>query len=97
MSPFENLQLALLLDGFDASEDDLVDALQRVGLHGREDLPVRSLSAGQRRRVLLARLLLRPASLWVLDEPFNALDAAGVELLLAMVADHLGERRHGGA
>ena len=44
-------------------------------------LPVRVLSAGQKRRVLLARLLLRPAGLWVLDEPFNALDAAGIELL----------------
>jgi len=90
LSPLENLALALRLDGVAADEEALLGALQRIGLHGREDLPARALSAGQRRRTLLARLLLRPATLWLLDEPFNALDAAGVELLLAMVGEHLG-------
>ena len=90
LSPLENLQLASRLDGLDPGEDELLDALQRLGLHGREDLPARVLSAGQRRRALLARLLLRRAELWVLDEPFTALDAAGSALLEQMLAQHLG-------
>jgi heme exporter protein A len=52
-------------------------------------LPVRVLSAGQKRRVLLARLLTRPAVLWVLDEAFNALDVAAVKLLGELIAEHL--------
>ena len=89
LSPLENLQLALQLDGFAPGEEVVLQALERLGLQGREDLPSRVLSAGQRRRVLLARLLLRPAQLWILDEPFNALDAAATELLLSMVRGHL--------
>ena len=64
-------------------------ALIRLGLRGREELPVRVLSAGQKRRVLLARLLTRPAVLWVLDEAFNALDVAAVQLLGDLIAEHL--------
>jgi len=89
LTPVENLKLALMLDGFEPSEDMIVDALHRMRLQGREDLPARVLSAGQRRRVLLARLLLRPAKLWVLDEPFNALDVAGIDLLRTMIREHL--------
>ena len=89
LTPMENLKLALMLDGFEPADPELFDALGRMGLHGRENLPARVLSAGQRRRVLLARLLLRPADLWVLDEPFNALDVAGIELLRAMIREHL--------
>ena len=47
------------------------------------------MSAGQKRRVLLARLMLRPADMWVLDEPFSALDAAAIELLGSLISDHL--------
>jgi heme exporter protein A len=89
LTPVENLKLALMLDGFEPSDDEIFGALGRMGLRGREDLPARVLSAGQRRRVLLARLLLRPAALWVLDEPFNALDVAGIELLRGMIRTHL--------
>ena len=52
-------------------------ALNRVGLHGFEDVPLYTLSAGQKRRVALAGLLLRPIPLWILDEPFTAIDKAG--------------------
>jgi heme exporter protein A len=89
LSALENLRLALAVDGIDIDPDSLSDALRRLGLQGREALPARHLSAGQKRRVLLARLLLRRASLWVLDEPFNALDGPAVELLCTLVADHL--------
>jgi heme exporter protein A len=64
-------------------------ALNRVGLEGFEDRPVRTLSSGQRRRVALARLLVAQATLWLLDEPFTALDQAGAKLVNALVEEHL--------
>ena len=60
-----------------------------LGLRGREDLPVNCLSAGQKRRVLLARLLLRKAKRWILDEPFNALDVRAVEMLSELISEHI--------
>lgn len=89
LSPLENLRLALALDGHDVDEDAALDALERIGLAGREDLAARHLSAGQKRRVLLARLLLRPAALWVLDEPFTALDRDAIGVLHALIEAHL--------
>ena len=89
LTALENLRLALAIDGTPAGDDALLDALDAMGLAGREDLPARSLSAGQKRRVLLARLLLRRAALWVLDEPFTALDAAAVQQLSALIGRHL--------
>ena len=64
-------------------------ARRRCGRKGGEERPVRFLSAGQKRRVLLARLLTRKASLWVLDEPFNALDVKAVDLLADLIREHL--------
>ena len=89
LTPLENLRLAAPLDGIALDERTAMAALIRLGLRGREDLPVRVLSAGQKRRVLLARLLTRPALLWVLDEAFNALDAPAVKLLGDLIAEHL--------
>lgn len=63
-------------------------ALAHVGLAGFEDVPVRTLSAGQKRRVALARLWLSDAALWVLDEPFTAIDRAGIGALEFLLADH---------
>jgi len=74
---------------WDRDDAALVEALACAGLAGCEDLAVRHLSAGQKRRVLLARMLMRPADLWVLDEPFNALDSDGCHLLGSLLADHL--------
>ena len=89
LTPLENLRLSASLDGMALTDRDALAALGRLGLRGREELPVRVLSAGQKRRVLLARLLTRPAKLWVLDEAFNALDVAAVALLGQLIADHL--------
>lgn len=63
-------------------------ALAQVGLYGYEDLPTHTLSAGQQRRVNLARLHLSEAPLWLLDEPFTAIDRAGVAALEALLVSH---------
>ena len=87
----ENLRLAAQLDDVEVAPAEVLQALHRFGLKGREDLPVRFLSAGQKRRVLLARLMIRKARLWVLDEPFTALDGRAVEMLGVLVAEHLAQ------
>ena len=67
-----------------------IDAtLVRLGVLCEADLPVRVLSAGQRRRVAMARVLLARAQLWLLDEPFTNLDAQGVRELSAVVGEHV--------
>lgn len=73
----------------DTDREVIWAALARVGLAGSEDLHCAALSAGQQRRVALARLFLAPASLWVLDEPFTSLDRGGIEDLEAAMAEHL--------
>jgi heme exporter protein A len=73
----------------------LLAALARVGLASRAHLPVRALSQGQRKRVALARLCLTlPGTVWLLDEPLDALDDQGVALVLTLIAEH---RAQGGA
>lgn len=67
-----------------------VTALAAVGLAGYEDSPARQLSAGQKKRLALARLLLVPARLWLLDEPYANLDLEGIDLVNRLVAHHLG-------
>jgi len=89
LTAIENLQLASELDGIALSREDALAALKRFGLQGREDLPVRFLSAGQKRRVLLARLLARKARLWILDEPFTALDTRAVQMLGGLIGEHV--------
>ena len=89
LTALENLSIATALDGIAVTEDEILLALHRFGLRGREDLPVNCLSAGQKRRVLLARLLLRQAKLWILDEPFNALDVRAVEMLSELILEHI--------
>jgi heme exporter protein A len=89
LTALENLEFAAALDGAELSEAEAIAALHRFGLKGREELPVRVLSAGQKRRVLLARLVTRKARLWVLDEPFTALDTKAVAMLAALIGEHL--------
>jgi len=68
---------------------ELRAALERTGVAGCADLPVRVLSAGQRRRVVMARVLAARAALWLLDEPFTNLDASGSDLLCSLLAEHV--------
>lgn len=90
LSASENLMAAALLGGHSVSAASAKAALAQAGLSGRERLPARNLSQGQRRRVALARLALKSsAALWVLDEPFNALDTAATDWLLGLITAHL--------
>ena len=92
----ESLAFLARLHGRKASNDALHSALRRLGVASRHDAPVRTLSQGQKRRVALARLCLEPAaSIWLLDEPFDALDAGGIETLNELLAEHAG--RNGSA
>ena len=67
----------------------ILDVLERLQIAQCADLPVRSLSAGQKRRVAIARIFLTGAPLWILDEPITNLDAAGIELFEHSMATHL--------
>lgn len=71
-----------------AGREAIWQALEKVGLRGFEDVPCHRLSAGQQRRVALARLYLESSPLWILDEPFTALDRDGVAQLEGRLADH---------
>ena len=90
LTPKENLAFALTLQSRipDVSIDE---ALDRVGLSGSQHLLCRVLSAGQRRRVAIARLYLSRAPLWVLDEPLGAIDAAGVQGIEKAIGTHLDQ------
>jgi heme exporter protein A len=89
LNALENLRISAGLAGCKVDDKQVMAALRRMGLRGRETLPVKVLSQGQRRRVALARLLLSNASLWVLDEPLTALDVGAVELMQELIGEHL--------
>jgi heme exporter protein A len=89
LTALENLRMYAAIDGLTISEKQAFAALWRFGLKGREDLPVNCLSAGQKKRVLMARMLIRRAQVWILDEPFNALDTSAVAELQALIGEHL--------
>lgn len=82
-TPLENLAFAIAMHQLPVEEDKLWEALATVGLKGYEDVPAHSLSAGQQRRVALARLYLElpDVKIWILDEPFTALDVEAVAQL----------------
>lgn len=87
LTPLENLRVTQALGR--PSGIDLEVALEELGLAGFEDTPVQNLSAGQRRRLALARLLINDSLLWILDEPFTSLDREGMRRFEALVEGHL--------
>jgi heme exporter protein A len=89
LTAMENLREALALRAAAPAGDALRDALAQVGLDRHRHLPARRLSAGQRRRIGLARLALDPAALWALDEPLTALDDAGHAIFSSLLERHL--------
>ncbi len=94
LTPMENLQWYFGLHGIKGEDEavvsvsDIRGALSQVGLSGYEDFPCHQMSAGQQRRVALARLYISKAPLWVLDEPFTAIDKQGVQALERCINAH---------
>lgn len=93
LTPEENLQWMMRLSP-NLNKLSIYQALEKVGLYGFEDVACHTLSAGQQRRVGLARLYLSSAPLWILDEPFTALDKKGVAEKESLIAQHV---HNGGA
>jgi heme exporter protein A len=91
LTPIENLGW---LSATKLSEDSILKALDLVGLRNYTNFPNTKLSAGQQRRVVIARLFLSDAKIWFLDEPFAAIDAQGIRLIKRLIEDH---SKNGGA
>jgi heme exporter protein A len=93
LTPLENLRWYASLNRRAGQagpiEADLLKLLERVGLAGFEEVPAQQLSAGQQRRVALARLEIGRGRLWLLDEPFTALDSSGQDLVRSLIEEHL--------
>ena len=89
LNAVENLQAGAAIAGTSVARDAALAALQRLGLGSRAALPVRVLSQGQKRRVALARLVLQTQPLWLLDEPFVALDGPAQSLVAGLMEAHL--------
>jgi heme exporter protein A len=88
LTALENLRFSVGLK-LRSSRADLERMLERTGVAAVAHLPARVLSAGQRRRVAMARVLAMRASLWLLDEPYTNLDTAGAELVTALLQEHV--------
>ena len=91
LSAVENLRITNAVNGVEVSKERAHDALGQMGLAGRESLPARLLSEGQRRRVALARLLVCNTKLWLLDEVLTSLDKAAVALVRSLIENHLND------
>ncbi len=90
LNPVENLRISTGVAGNVLSKREAQAVLERVGLSKQEHLPARLLSAGQRRRLALSRLLASRARLWILDEPLASLDDDGATLARDLIGEHLG-------
>ncbi|MEI8208599.1 MAG: cytochrome c biogenesis heme-transporting ATPase CcmA [Methylococcales bacterium] len=86
LTVFENLKVSLALGV--PGRYSILDALTRVNLANYDDVLVQALSAGQKRRLSLARLLITDNKLWILDEPFTSLDKQGIALIETLMIEH---------
>lgn len=91
MTVNENLMFTAALAGNAPQPTRMQEVLTHFGVRGRGEQLVKHLSQGQKRRVALSRLALSQARLWVLDEPFVAMDEKGVRMLADLIASHLGQ------
>lgn len=88
LTALENLRYGVSIRR-DVTTEELRETLQLLRIEACADLPVRALSAGQKRRVALARVMLTRASLWILDEPITNLDKAGIALFESRISEHM--------
>jgi heme exporter protein A len=91
LTALENVQLNAAMAGQSLRREEALQALATQGLKSRAHLPLRVLSQGQKRRVALARLQVAQAKLWLLDEPFVALDADAVKALQGLLQQHVAQ------
>ncbi len=89
LTGLENVVLGLGLAGHAVEEAAVSEMLARLGVEICQDLPVKVLSQGQKKRVALARIMLAGTPLWILDEPFTALDVHAVDVLSRMIVEHV--------
>jgi len=87
LTAMENLRVMVALAG-SKPELPLSKALDQIELAGMESIPLSRMSAGQKRRVALARLFITKAAIWLLDEPFTSLDASGKLVIERLIAEH---------
>lgn len=88
LTAWENLKFYQKVTHCQQGDEILWDILEKVGLFGREDIQASQLSAGQQKRVALARLWLSKSPLWILDEPFTAIDKGGIKQLTTLFEEH---------
>lgn len=91
LTSVENLRVSNGLKGKELTRNQAYATLAKMGLSGREELPIRFLSQGQQRRSALARLLVEGTKLWVLDEVLTSLDKAATQVMHKLIESHLGE------
>lgn len=89
LTALENLQASTCLAGYEADKTATLNALTAMGIARCANLPARVLSQGQKRRVALAKLWLSKTKLWILDEPFAALDKTSVHVLAERLGEHM--------
>ena len=89
LSAMENLRIASAVAGRTLEKSEAQEVLKQIGLSQQQNLPARALSAGQRRRLAMTRLLTANAILWILDEVLTSLDDTAINLSREFISEHL--------